>query len=236
MSDIISFDEENHKYIHKPSNKEFISCTTLLGKYQKPFESDLHARHVADREGFTKEQVLQKWEFENKKACDKGNATHKLLEIYLTENRTINGAQWLYDAYDNAAKKDIGKVKELFSETILYDEDYCVAGMADLIFNHNKNEFTIADFKTNKKYDFHSNYNEWFLKPLEHLQVCKFNLYGLQLSMYAYFYEKMTNTKCRSLINFYIKDKQFFCYHTNYLKSDIEKLLKHWKTKTKGLN
>jgi hypothetical protein len=97
---------------------------------------------------------------------------------------------------------------------------------------HKNGEFTIGDFKTNKKFRFSSPFGERMLEPVDHLHNCEFNVYALQLSMYAYMYEKQTGKKCRKCVIFYLKDDAFRAYHVNYLKADIEALFNYYKINT----
>jgi hypothetical protein len=236
MNQVISFDEESHRYIHTETRKPFISVTTLLKKYTKEFDSEGHAQRIANREGLTKEEVLESWKQKSAKACERGQAVHKLLELYLTKKFKVSEFQWIYECYENIIRNHIPKFKTIESEYLLFNEQYEIAGTADLIYNLNSKEFFISDFKTNEKFNFKSLYGEWFLEPLDHLQKCEFNLYALQLSLYAFLYEKTTNKKCVGLCIFHIKNKQMNYYPCNYLKSDIINLLNHWMLRNKSLN
>lgn len=228
----VKFDEESHTYTHDVYGK-FISVTTLLGKYKKPFDSDMHAQRVAEREGVTKELVLEMWEIEKNKACDKGTKIHKILEDYINVGETLPDYGWLYKSYDNNVKHNIDTFKNIHSEMLLHNTDNMVAGTADLIYEHTKNEFTIGDFKTNKKFRFSSPFGERLLAPVDHLHNCEFNIYALQLSLYAYLYEQATGKKCRKLIIFYLDGDRFKSYNCNYLKTDIKNILKDY---SRGLN
>ena len=228
----INFDEATHTYTND-SNQKYISVTTLLGKYKKPFDKHLHAQRVADREGVPKEMVLETWEIEKNKACDKGTKIHKILEDYITVGETQDDYGWLYKSYNKSAEWHIDKFKKVLCENLLYSDDHMVAGTADLIYEHSNGEFTIGDFKTNKKFRFSSPFGERLLGPVDHLHNCEFSNYSLQLSMYAYLYEQATGKKCRKLVIFYLSGDRFSAYHCNYLKSDIKNLLKHY---CRGLN
>ena len=127
-------------------------------------------------------------------------------------------------SYDKAAERTIDSFKNVLCENLLYDEEVKVAGTADLIYEH-KNEFTIGDFKTNKRFRFSSLYSERLKDPVSHLHNCEFNLYGLQLSLYAYLYEQMSGKRCRKCVIFYLKDDRFLSYHVNYMKSEVEAIL-----------
>ena len=225
----IVFDPESHTYTHKDTGEKFISVTTLLSRFKKPFDKDKHSTRVAEREGVPKEMVLELWEKEKNKACERGTAIHELLEEYIKYGETADNYGWLFKSYDKAVERHIDKFKDVLSENLVYDETFKVSGTADLIYEHKDNEFTLGDFKTNKKFRFSSSFGERMLKPLDHFQVCEFNTYALQLSMYAYMYEKLSGKKCRKCIIFYLNDDRFSGYHVNYLKSDVEKLFKYYK-------
>jgi hypothetical protein len=156
-----------------------------------------------------------------------GTRIHKILEDYITIGEMQDDYGWLYKSYDKGVERNIDRFKKIHCERLLYNTDYMVAGTADLIYEHSNGEFTVGDFKTNKRFRFSSQYGEWLLDPVEHLQNCEFNVYALQLSMYAYLHELSTGRKCRKLAIFYLQDDRFQTYHCNYLKSDVKKILKH---------
>lgn len=222
----IKFNEKSHTYTHVDTKERFISVTTLLGKYKKPFDKEFHARRVSDREGVPIDMVLEMWESEKNKACDRGNKIHKLLEDYIEYGEMDDNHNWLYKTYDKSVEWYVDKFDNILSENVVYNEEFKVAGMADLIYEHKNGEFTVGDFKTNKKFRFSSPFGERLLAPVDHLHNCEFNIYALQLSMYAYLYEQMTGKKCRKCVIFYLKDDKFKPYHVNYLKSDIKAILK----------
>ena len=87
----------------------------------------------------------------------------------------------------------------------------------------------VGDFKTNKAFNFFSQYNEFMLKPMDHLSVCEFNTYGLQLSLYAYLHEKSSGKKCTGCVVFY-KDKEnkFYPIRVNYMKKEIISLIEDY--------
>ena len=224
---MIKFDKKKHKYIDEKTGKELISTTQLLSKYKKPFDKKEHATRVANREGLDVEFVLEMWEKEKDRACDYGTNIHELMEDYLTEGKKDPKYQSLYDSYDKW--KHIFKgYPNLMCEEKLYDLDNFIAGTADLIYENNKH-FIIGDFKTNKAFNFYSPYNEFLLEPINHLSACEFNSYALQLSFYAYMYEKLSGKKCSGCVIMY-KDKQdkFYPIRVNYLKAEVLVLIKHY--------
>jgi ATP-dependent exoDNAse (exonuclease V) beta subunit len=112
----------------------------------------------------------------------------------------------------------------------LFLHDYEIAGTSDLIYEREK-DFIVADFKTNKKYRFSNDFNDYFKAPIEHLTYCEFNTYALQLSLYAYMYEQKTGKKCNKLVTLYLEEDNWIPHHANYLKTDIINILSDHKTK-----
>jgi len=220
----IKFDEASHTYTHVDTDAPFISVTTLLGKYKQPFDRYGHSKRVAKREGVSQELVLEMWEEEKNRACTRGTDIHKILEDYISCGDVKDNYGWLCKSYDMAAERSIDSFKNVLCENLLYDEEHLVAGMADLIYEH-KNEFTVGDFKTNKKFKFSSPYSERLKDPISHLHNCEFNVYGLQLSFYAYLYERMSGKRCRKCVVFYLQDDRFLSYHVNYMKAEVEAIL-----------
>lgn len=231
----VKFDEATHTYTHDDYGK-LISVTTLLSKYKKPFNKNFHAARVAEREGVSIEMVLEMWEDEKNKACMKGTRIHKILEDYITVGETKDDYGWLFKSYDKSVERHIDRFKDVHCEKLLHSEVYKVAGTADLIFDHSNDEFTIGDFKTNKKFRFSSPFGERLLAPVDHLHSCEFSTYSLQLSLYAYIYEELTGKRCRKLVIFYLDGDRFRAYHCNYLKNDVESILKDYNTRLNTMN
>lgn len=224
---MIKFDKKTHKYIDETTGRELISATTLIGKYKKPFDKKEHATRVANREGLEVDFVLDMWEKEKNRACDYGTNIHEVMENYLTEGTKEKKHTSLYESFDKW--KHIFKgYPDLLCEEKLYDLDNFIAGTADLIYE-NKNYFIVGDFKTNKAFNFFSPYNEYMLEPMNHLSACEFNTYALQLSLYAFMYERLSKKKCSGLVIMY-KDKtdKFYPIRVNYLKAEVLVLIKHY--------
>lgn len=228
---MIKFDAGTHTYTNTETGRRYISVTTLLSKYKKPFDKELHSARVAKREGVSQELVLEMWKQENDRANEKGHKIHKLLEDYLTDGVVDPNYTLLYSTFKTQTDSRIGAYDEVLSEYKLYDHDHELAGTADLLFNHKDNTFTVGDFKTNKKFNFVNRFNETLLSPIEHLHNCEFNVYALQLSIYAYMYESITKKKCRGLVIFYLENGKWVSVSCNYLKNDVVAILEDYKKK-----
>ena len=228
---MIVFDEKSHTYTNSKTNEKYISVTTLLSEYKQPFDKDKHSLRVAEREGVSQELVLEMWEKENKKATTRGTKIHKLMENYVGFGEEESDYKWLYKSYDKVVSYSVDKFKKIHSENLLSNDEYKIAGTADLIYDHG-DYFTIGDFKTNKKFNFTSTFNDFFKNPIEHLTYCEFNNYALQMSMYAYMYEKTSGRRCKKIIVFYLDEDKWRPIHCNYLKSDIQNILNHYAQKS----
>lgn len=224
---MIYFDEAKHTYTNTVTEEKYVSVTTLLGKYKTPFDKDLHATRVANKNGVPKEMVLEMWRQEAKVATDKGTKIHKLMENYISYGEKNEEYNHLYESYDSILKDSIDKFKKVNSEMLLYNNEFKVAGTSDLIYDQG-DHFTISDFKTNKKFKFSSEFNEYFKGPIEHLQYCEHNMYALQMSLYAKLYEEMTKKKCKKIVVFYLEDNKWKDIHCNYLKLEVEAILKDY--------
>ena len=92
-------------------------------------------------------------------------------------------------------EESYGKLVPMKSEIIVGDDELGICGMVDQLFWNNKtNELQIWDWKTNKEIKRNNRWQQ-FKEPLSHLDVCEFNTYSLQLSLYRYIIEKNTNIK-----------------------------------------
>jgi ATP-dependent exoDNAse (exonuclease V) beta subunit len=225
---MIVFDEKSHTYTNTETGNRYISVTTLLGKYKKPFDSDTHSKRVAEREGVSQAFVLESWKETTKIATDKGTKIHNMMEQFVKFGETVESYNYLFKSYNKVVENVIGEYKKIHSEKLLALDEYEVAGMSDLIYER-KDDFIVADFKTNKKYRFNTDFNDYMLTPVEHLSYCEFNSYALQLSLYAYMFERETGKKCSKIVTFYLNEDRWVPYHSNYLKTDILNILNDYR-------
>jgi len=152
------------------------------------------------------------------------------MEDFVKVGEVNDEYSYLYKSYDKFVTNYIGNFKNILSEELLFLHDYEIAGTSDLIYER-KDDFIVADFKTNKKYKFSNDFNDYFIAPVEHLTYCEFNNYALQLSMYAYMFEQKTGKKCNKIVTLYLEDDKWIPYHANYLKTDIINILEDYKLK-----
>ena len=226
---MIVFDEASHTYTNTKTGKKYTSVTTLLGKYKKPFDSAGHSKRVAEREGVTQEFVLEMWQTETKKATDKGTKIHNLMEKFIKFGEIEESYSYLFKSYNKVVENYIGEYKKVHSEKLLALHEFEIAGTSDIIYER-KDDFIVADFKTNKKYRFSTDFSDYMLPPVDHLAYCEFNSYALQLSLYAHMYEQETKKKCSKIVTFFLNEDRWVPYHSNYLKTDVLNILNNYKT------
>ena len=188
----VIFKEDTHQYFNTENGKEYLSGTKFLHLFEPPFDKYGISARVAAKEGKTQQEVLDEWAATSKAACEMGTATHLIMERYIKFNEINPEYQVLYDTFHECVGKDFKYAEAIHSEMLLWNHEYEIAGQADLIIDHKNNEFSIGDFKTNKKIEFYSAFGNRMLAPVTHLSQCQHSIYALQLSLYAYMYSLLT--------------------------------------------
>ena len=224
----IKFDEQSHTYRNSKTGERYTSATQLISKFKKPFDSDFHAERVAKREGVSKEMVLEMWEHEKNKSIVRGKNYHSLLENYVRFGETEKDYSWLYKSFEKQREQLVGNCKNVHAEKLLWNDEYKLAGTCDLLYEHDNN-FTIMDYKTNKAITAFSKYGEYLLPPVDFLSYCEYNVYALQLSLYAYMNEQLTNKKIRNLHILYLYEDKFISFNVPYMKLEVISMLNKHK-------
>ena len=224
----VKFDEPTHTYRNTETDERYTSATQLISKFKKPFDSQYHAERVAKREGVPVEMVLESWEHEKEKSIVKGKNIHSLLENYVRYGETEKDYTWLYKSFEKQREKLVGKSKKVYAEKLLWNHEYKLAGTCDLLYEHDSN-FTILDYKTNKVITAFSKYNEYLLPPVDFLSYCEYNVYALQLSIYAYMFEQLSNKKIRNLHILYLNEDKFISFNVPYMRQETKLLLEAHK-------
>ena len=199
---MVTFKERTHQYFND-NGEEYYSVTKFLHCFEAPFDKYGISLNVARKEGVTQEEILKRWKEKSIAACEYGTAIHAKMEDYIKTGRREEGYEGLYQSFDDALGRDIKYAKAVHSEHILWNDQAKIAGTADLIVDLQDNEFLVADFKTNGKFDFFSAYGNRMKDPVAHLSSCNYTIYSLQLSVYAYFHSLLTGRKCRNLLILY---------------------------------
>lgn len=272
----VGFIESSHVYKNLKNDAiKYISVTTLIGKYEQPFDKEfvskykaleklipkdiwkkekgaiwknhkipkgyLEAHEISEKElNKVQQEILDEWAQINRDSCERGTKIHSEIE------------NSFYDKEVNLSKFGIGgkfQCKKDYSDLdmeygvypeylIYYDNDKLdlhIAGQIDLLVKSG-NDIIIGDWKTNKKIDtkgFYNTYTRSTTKmkfPLTNLDDVNFNHYQLQLSTYAWILQKLNpefRIKRLFICHFDHDDNQTI-YEVQYLKDEVEKMLKHY--------
>ena len=193
------------------------------------------------------QDILDEWAKINKESCERGTKIHAQLEnSFYNAGSNITLKKFGIGGKFECKKdyNDLDLEYGIYPEYLIYYDnpkiDLHIAGQIDLLVK-NGNSICICDWKTNKKIDLKGFYNnstkssEKLKYPLTNLDNCNFNVYQLQLSTYAWMLQKLNPE--------FIIDKLMIChfdhdgnqtiYNVNYLKDDVEKMLKHFAKQNK---
>tara|TARA_R110002020_G_scaffold124120_10_gene281012 strand:+ start:1742 stop:2512 length:771 start_codon:yes stop_codon:yes gene_type:complete len=244
FNNIKYYDEPHEYYI---DGQKMTSATRLIGKFKQEFDSDYWSKKKADERNITQEEILAEWKYKSDYSCEKGTLFHEYAENYLNNKVFPYPKDKVIKVLgNNDVKKDFDKVVELFhkfyeesygklipikSEVIVGDEELGICGMVDQLFWNNKSEeLQIWDWKTNKKIKRNNRWQQ-FKEPISHLDVCEFNTYSLQLSLYRYLIEKNTNLELGDsyIVWFNEKNDKYEPIKCRDYREEIQLLLKEFK-------
>ena len=231
-----------HKYHHRETGKIYKSVTTTLTSIEPHFDAEAVSAAIVQQQdknkqeryiGMNQQQILDYWQMLNDEANVYGNMVHDIVERYLLSNKWYFSPdneegkfeQKVIDGYESL-KIDEGIA--MWPERILFSEQYELAGMSDLIIDHENNFFSVIDWKTNRDFGYWNYFGyQTLFKPFDHYQSCQHSIYTLQLSVYAYMYELETGKKCRDImIGYWDKEKMTFSkIPITYVKHDAKKLI-----------
>lgn len=204
----VKYYDEPHKYY--VDNKELISVTTLIHRYQEDFDEDYWSEYKANEYGVKKHHISRAWDFINKKGTIKGSIIHDYTENVFYNKKFDYPKEKIYNEFgfdpvikeyiktkqhvDKFYNDSFGKLIPIKAELVIYDKIALIGGMVDMLFyNVRAGEFQIYDWKTNK--DFTLTSNRRLKNELNILTDSDINIYSLQLGLYKYIIEKYTSIK-----------------------------------------
>lgn len=206
----VTYYDEPHKYYY--NDEQLTSVTTLIHKYEEPFDEDYWATIKGEEYGLDPEEVKEGWRFINKKATTKGSIIHDYAEnLFLNKvfpypkDKVIKefGYDPIYDEYlltknhiDAFYKATFNKLIPIKTELVVFDEEYKIGGMVDLlVYNVKVKEFQIWDYKTNSAIKAFGEPQGYLKGKLGLIPNSDFHKYSLQLSTYKFIIEKNTGLK-----------------------------------------
>lgn len=207
--EVITFDEPTHKYY---INEQLVgtSVTTFIHSLFPHFDAEGMAEKISNGqcslqskkkyEGMSKQDIIDKWNFDGKNASESGTKMHEDIEFYFNDMpRENNSIEYQY--FKNFLKSDF--MKDLVpyrTEWVVYDNDLDIAGSIDMVFYNTSNKtYEIWDWKRSKGIEMKNNFGQHGLEPLSHLEHCNYWHYSLQLNFYKYLLEKNYGLKISSV-------------------------------------
>jgi hypothetical protein len=244
----IKFEEKKHQYFDSDGN-EYQSMSRVLRTIQNHFDREGISKAVAKSRGVSQDKILAEWDKKRDDASDYGNFIHNGMEDYFN-GKTVNDKR-----IEELAKSFSVETKDYYrmsTEHILYDKEYKIAGMTDLLLDRQKKPrsgewiIDLMDYKTNlekgiyfdsisRKNGTLKHYKKFLHSPLDHLEECNYNHYALQLSGYGRMLEKTYGVKIGKLFIVWIRynsnsDKfEYVMIPVPYMKFEIDALFENYK-------
>jgi len=218
----ILFIDSNHSYWH--NNIRFLSVSALKKSVEPDFDHEYwsYYKAIEATEGvkpvplkdsrrykirgkyftlnqvkkiYDRSEILREWKTAKTDGLEGGSEIHNYMEH-----------RWSGKIFNESIEKRIARIYTHLSkflipiaiEKIVADYDFRFAGQFDGLF-YSRGEVILRDIKTDKDIKFTNKYDK-LLPPLEFLDDCNFNIYTLQLNLYARCIEKYTSIKVNRLV------------------------------------
>lgn len=200
---MIVFNADDHSYKSiDDSNIDWISVTTLVSHFKKPFDAKKVAEKVTKNKnskwyGIDPVLIQQIWANEGDRSTTLGTWYHNQREDDLCSLASIEREGVTVPVFKPTELKDgvkVAPVQKLepgvYPEHMVYLRSAGICGQSDLVEVVN-GKVNIIDYKTNKEIKKES-YVNWegvsdkMTPPVDNLDDCNFYHYALQLSIYMY--------------------------------------------------
>lgn len=239
---------DEHKY-YNDAGIEYQGVTSLIGKYKQPFDAIAVSIKYAEKNGGTPEYWQKVWVENSDEACGRGHTFHAFKEEQLLGRgvdvikRSVRMVRNQY-LYPEARQSVYALPDGLYAELMLWDDGYRIAGTSDKnnieTISHVR-YVDIDDHKTNKEittrgYEFRNGSRKMMLHPIPHLEDCKLTHYELQISFYAFMFERQGFTPRTLTFTHYpptegetdvTKRTDGIVYPLQYRKREVINILKH---------
>ena len=231
----ITLDQETHTYTDTKGDV-YKSVSALIDQFVPFFDFEQKSYDYSLKYNIPIEEVRADWRSKNKLSTQFGKKIHAEIEKNLKKKNFVHGEKIYQDAL-SLVDSFLCKDTKMYSESIVFNQDYKIAGTSDLIIER-KNDFDILDFKTNKKIKFDNTFdNSKLLFPVAHLPNAEYFKYALQLSLYGFLYELISGKRLYRLIIFWFKrknqddynnlDGKWVRYSLPYLRDEVIDILNY---------
>lgn len=220
----LTFNEKQHIYSVK-GHVFTKSVSKLIETFYEKFNAPKQAIKTAKYRGITVEEVLAEWAATNKEAIERGNRVHLFGELY-PFNRSMKPSCPQEEAVVKFWTDLPEWIIPVGVEIKMYHKIFMFPGTADiLLFDTKKQEYIIADYKTNK--DLFKNFKEKkMLGMFSNFLDNPFNHYQVQLSFYQILLEQLGIKVYKRTIIWLKLDGTYTLYDTQDLTKELEQHLK----------
>lgn len=240
----VYLEPERHQYFNT-KGQQFLSVSKLLEKIKNKFDAEkisyFSAKKRLKEKGLDQTEdnireaqqvILAEWKNKNTIAVTHGTRVHDALELYQNTTKItdkdlgpmVRGVSSYFVKYPVQAQ-----------EQVLHSDEYMIAGTSDKVTKRTKSVKGICDFwdyKTNEEITFVNKYDNFLKYPLEHLEETSYNLYSLQLSLYALMAEQTHGVTIGRLAIIHIPKENPLHYRVipcAYMKWEALRLLEHFR-------
>lgn len=205
---LIFFEEEGHKYTID-GQQDYVSVTTLIAKLFEHFDANKiidnmfkNPIKMADPKnkyfGMSKQDILNLWSENGKKASELGTKMHNNIEKYFNNVDVVDDS--VEYGYFNNFLKDFPDLVAKRTEWCVFSKDHKICGSIDMVFQNTDGTISIYDWKRVKEISYEPFGNKKCLVPgLENIPDTSFYHYQIQLSLYKFLLEKYYDLKVRDL-------------------------------------
>jgi hypothetical protein len=176
-----------------------------------------------------KMNLLQQWNENKTYAASKGTAFHKKKESEsVTSGYQFDGIHYPVLAGSPLAVHDF-EAYGVYPELVLYDDEFKLAGQADVVIKAGKN-ISIIDYKTSRVIEKEAFQEQKLLYPLDTIPNANFYIYSLQLSLYGLILERQGYEVGRLQIEHVNRETHDLIerHEVAYLRGEAENVIRHY--------
>jgi len=201
----ILFDEPTHTYTID-GDSSYTSVTTYVHEHFEKFDADKIIDNMMKSKkwqqnkyyGCSKEEIKKMWDDNRDKAACEGTKLHYDIECFY--NNIFNDNDTIEYKYFMNFKDKFSDLIPYRTEWTVFHEELKIAGSIDMIFENEKGELQIYDWKRSKGISKSNSWNKFSkTECIEHLPDSNYWHYSLQLNIYKYILEKKYNKKVTEL-------------------------------------
>jgi len=246
----ITLKEDTHQYFDR-DGKEYKSVSSLISLVKPKFDRDGISARMAEKEAKLKgisvkqaqEQIIAGWEKKRDNAADTGTDIHNELEMFMKVGQCKKS---VYPAA-RSVSRFIRRHYKNYPEMVVHSKIHGVAGTVDLPVQRTRSKSSVIDIydyktnvergiefdtsKYNDKKEWEKFYNRFLIAPLDHLEASNYNMYSIQMSLYAVMIQMLTGRKIGSLGIIFIDYRTMVTtfYPVPYMKMEALALLDYSK-------